>query len=345
MSVRESIRYLEMGRGNVPVVLLHGLFGSPENWRVIMEDLADDYRLLALQFPIDHRSNRRHTDFRGIEQLTDYVEAFLDQVGLEEIVLCGNSLGGQVAVDFCLRDPGRVRRLVITGSAGLFERSLSGGRRPRVSRELVRERAADIFHDRKHVTDELVEEVYKMLTDRHYVRFLIRIAKATRNRNMSEELWQVKLPTMTGGHSQRPAGVHRPLRARPADRAAHAIQPPVARVPGKPDFRLSFPWLKKKMPAGTPWIRMRRDHVRRIEVAGAPTHPAIPPRSNARSPVFTWRPSWFCCSCCCRSFGSARSVPWRATPTIRANGCRTVLTRPTSTPGSRTTSAGTRSRS
>lgn len=196
MSVCESIRYLEIGRGNVPVVLLHGLFGSPENWRVIMEDLADDYRLLALQFPIDHQSNRRHTDFRGIEQLTDYVEAFLDQVGLEDVVLCGNSLGGQVAVDLCLRDPGRIRRLVITGSAGLFERSLSGGERPRVSRQLVRDRAEDIFHDRKHVTDELVEEVYQMLTDRKYVRFLIRIAKATRDRNMSEELWQVKLPTL-----------------------------------------------------------------------------------------------------------------------------------------------------
>ena len=196
MSVCESIRYVEVGRGDVPVVLLHGLFGSPENWRVIMDDLGEKYRLLALQFPIDHQSNRRHTDFRGIEQLTDYVEAFLDQMGLEDVVLCGNSLGGQVAVDFCLRDPGRVKRLVITGSAGLFERSLSGGQRPRVSRELVRERASDIFFDPKHVTDELVEQVYAMLTDRHYVRFLIRIAKATRNRNMSEELWQVKLPTL-----------------------------------------------------------------------------------------------------------------------------------------------------
>jgi len=196
MSVCKSFRYLEIGRGDTPVVLLHGLFGSPENWRAIMEDLADQCRLLAPQFPIDYQAHRRHTDFRAIDQLTDFVEMFFDQMKLVSAVLCGNSLGGQVAVDFCLRDPDRVDRLVITGSAGLFERSLSDGQRPQVNREIVRQRASEIFYDRKHVTDQLVEDVFKMLSDRKYVRFLIRVAKATRNRNMKEELWQLKLPTL-----------------------------------------------------------------------------------------------------------------------------------------------------
>ena len=35
-----------------------------------------------------------------------------------------------------------------------------------------------------------------MLSDRKYVRFLLRVAKATRDRNMKDELWQVKLPTL-----------------------------------------------------------------------------------------------------------------------------------------------------
>ena len=99
-------------------------------------------------------------------------------------------------LDFCLREPEYVDRLVITGSAGLFERSLSDGKRPRVSRRVIRDKAEEIFYDRQHVTDELVDDVYGMLSDRKYVRFLIRVAKATRDRNMKEELWQVKLPTL-----------------------------------------------------------------------------------------------------------------------------------------------------
>lgn len=196
MSVCESIQYVEAGQGDIPVVLLHGLFGSPENWRETMKGLGSRYRLLAPQFPIDHRADRRYSDFRSLEQLTDFVERFFDQMGLDRAALCGNSLGGQVAVDFCLRDPERVNRLVITGSAGLFERSLSGGERPRVCREKVRSMATEIFYDAKHVTDKLVDDVLQMLSDRKYLRFLLRVAKATRDRNMKEELWQVKLPTL-----------------------------------------------------------------------------------------------------------------------------------------------------
>ncbi len=196
MSHCRDLRYVEYGRGDVPVVLLHGLFGSPENWRVIMEELADEFYFFAVQFPIDHSTDRCYRKFRGIEELTDYVEDLFDELSLEQAVLCGNSLGGQVAVDFGLRWPRRVERLILTGSAGLFERSLSNGKRPKVDREVIRARAAEIFFDEKHVTDEIVEEVYAMLSDRRYARFLIRLAKATRDRNMKEELRRLHLPTL-----------------------------------------------------------------------------------------------------------------------------------------------------
>jgi pimeloyl-ACP methyl ester carboxylesterase len=47
-----------------------------------------------------------------------------------------------------------------------------------------------------HVTDELVERVYTMLADRKYLRFLLRVAKATRDRYMLDELADVQVPTM-----------------------------------------------------------------------------------------------------------------------------------------------------
>jgi len=190
------LRYVEYGRGATPVVLLHGLFGSPENWTRIMEDLADDYYFFAVQFPIDHGGDRCHRKFSGVEQLTDYVEELIDELQLDKIILCGNSLGGQVAVDYSLRHPDKVDRLIITGSAGLFERSLNDGKRPQIDRETIRQRAAEIFYDERHCTEEIVEDVYRMLHDRRFARFLIRVAKATRDRNMKEELSRVHMPTL-----------------------------------------------------------------------------------------------------------------------------------------------------
>jgi pimeloyl-ACP methyl ester carboxylesterase len=161
-----------------------------------MDDLADRYRFLALQLPIDFGEGRRHTSFQSLGQLTDHVEHFFDEVGLESAVLCGNSLGGHVALDFCLRHPNRVESLVLTGSAGLFERSLSGGKKLRLSRSLIREQATGIFYDPVHVTDELVEDIHSMLADRQYRRFLLRVAKATRDCHMMNELANVHVPTM-----------------------------------------------------------------------------------------------------------------------------------------------------
>ncbi len=196
MAIDEPIQYTEFGEGDRPVVLLHGLFGGPENWREIVENFDDEYRFFALQFPIDHGLDRRHTDFNAIDQLTDYVESFFDELHLDKAVLCGNSLGGLVAVDFCLRHSQRVEKLVLTGSAGLFEHALSGGKYPRAEPEFIRERVKEIFFDASMATDELVEEVVKVLADRKYVRFLIRIARATQERNVKDELSQIDLPTL-----------------------------------------------------------------------------------------------------------------------------------------------------
>jgi 2-hydroxy-6-oxonona-2,4-dienedioate hydrolase len=190
------LSFYDVGSGRVPVVLLHGLFGSPSNWQSIMHDLGHLYRFLALQLPIEFGTERRHTSFESLGQLTDHVVRFYDEMGLDSAVLCGNSLGGQIALDFYLRHPERVERLVLCGSAGLFERNLSGGQHPRLCRRFVRAQACEIFYDPMHVSEELVDDVYAMLCDRGYRRFLLKVAKATRDRYMLEELANVKVPTL-----------------------------------------------------------------------------------------------------------------------------------------------------
>jgi pimeloyl-ACP methyl ester carboxylesterase len=192
----QGFRFSDVGSGSTPVVLLHGHFGGPSNWHPIMAELAEHYRFLALQLPIDLAENRRHTAFKSLGQLTDYVAGFFEEVGLEHAVLCGNSLGGQVALDFHARFPERVDKLVLSGSAGLFERNLASGRSPRVCREFIREQACEIFFDPVHVTEELIDGMYEMLGDRRYRRFLLRVAKASRDRHMLEELSTVGAPTL-----------------------------------------------------------------------------------------------------------------------------------------------------
>src|SRR5688572_8849441 len=152
-----SVPFVSMGQGDRVVVLLHGLFGTPNNWYHVMENLADDYRVVAPQLPVDYQPDRRQNGIRSVKELTDYIADFLFGLSLPPFVICGNSLGGLVAMEICLRYPERVCGLVLAGSAGLYERNLTHGVRPTPSHEFVRAVASDIFYNHDIITDELVD--------------------------------------------------------------------------------------------------------------------------------------------------------------------------------------------
>ena len=108
---------VSMGRGDNTVVFLHGLFGSPQHWHHIMHDLQDDYRVVAPQLPVDNQPDRRRKGIRSLDDLTDCVADVIFGLELPPFVICGNSLGGLVAIEICIRYPERVLGLVLAGSA------------------------------------------------------------------------------------------------------------------------------------------------------------------------------------------------------------------------------------
>lgn len=194
-TVAVSEGHLERGGGE-PVVLIHGLFGQPSNWIRIMDALADRLWLHAPQLPIAYRPGRQAKDFDAFQVLTDSVVDYMDERGVERATVGGNSLGGQVAIDLCLRYPERAERLVLTGSAGLFERDLGTNGMPRVDREWIRDKATEVFYDASHLTEDMVDQLEEMLHDRAYRRFMLRVAKATRAYNVRAELGRLTLPTL-----------------------------------------------------------------------------------------------------------------------------------------------------
>lgn len=185
-----AFEYVEAGQGE-SITLLHGLFGGPANWINVIWNLERDFHVLAPKFPLDGS-----IAMTSLQPLTEFVWKFLDYKKIERTALCGNSLGGQVAIDFCLKYPQRVTKLILAGSSGLYERHLSDGSLPRPSKEFIREQAEKVFYDKRHITEQLVEQIYQQLQDRHYVRFLIRVAKATRDYRMDDELSKVTVPTL-----------------------------------------------------------------------------------------------------------------------------------------------------
>ena len=185
-----EFRWIERGAGEA-VVLLHGLMGQPEHWQASLEALAPFCRPMALALPIFDPELPE----ASLPRLTDYVREFLDAQGLPKVVLGGNSLGGHVALELALANPGRVSGLILTGSSGLFERSFTRGVPHRPTSAWVREKMEEVFYDPTHVTSEWVESVQQTIAVRGSVLRLLQAARSAKSRNIEEQLPGLLTPT------------------------------------------------------------------------------------------------------------------------------------------------------
>ncbi|HEX4872432.1 MAG TPA: alpha/beta hydrolase [Nevskiaceae bacterium] len=97
-----------------PVLLLHGLGSSGQDWEFQWPALASRYRVLVPDFAGCGRSPPVGP-FR-IEACVADLCALLDRLGLAEVAVVGYSMGGAVAQQLALDHPQRVQRLLLTNT-------------------------------------------------------------------------------------------------------------------------------------------------------------------------------------------------------------------------------------
>jgi pimeloyl-ACP methyl ester carboxylesterase len=97
-----------------PLLLLHGWGGSSAYWRNALADLGADRHVLAPDLP-GFGASPPLSGPATADHIAEVVIAFADALGLKEFDLNGHSFCASVAVYTTVRNPGRVRRLVLTG--------------------------------------------------------------------------------------------------------------------------------------------------------------------------------------------------------------------------------------
>jgi pyruvate dehydrogenase E2 component (dihydrolipoamide acetyltransferase) len=111
------LRYLELGEGGVPVLLVHGFGADFNTWMFTQPALSATRRTLALDLP-GHGGSAKEVGTGGPEELTDAVEGVLGALGIERVHLVGHSMGGAIAALAALRRPEHVASLTLIASAG-----------------------------------------------------------------------------------------------------------------------------------------------------------------------------------------------------------------------------------
>jgi esterase len=102
--------FRRLGSGD-PLIILHGLYGSSDNWYSIGRALAEDHEV----FMPDQRNhgNSAHHLQHDYSVMADDLEAFFEAQHLQTAVIIGHSMGGKTALAFGLRNPGMVKKMIV----------------------------------------------------------------------------------------------------------------------------------------------------------------------------------------------------------------------------------------
>lgn len=106
--------YRKDGEGT-PIVIVHGLYGSSDNWINIGKRLAEKHTV----YMPDQRNHGRSpfSDSHTYDDLRNDLEEFFEQHQIEKAILLGHSMGGKVAMWFAADFPEKIEKLVIADIA------------------------------------------------------------------------------------------------------------------------------------------------------------------------------------------------------------------------------------
>ena len=110
--------YYEQSGNEKNVLLLHGWGCSSKHFAPIAQDLSKDCRVTAIDFPAHGQSGRPPEPW-GVPEFAECAKEIIAQLGIAPCDIIAHSFGGRVALYMAAAWPELVKRLVITGGAGI----------------------------------------------------------------------------------------------------------------------------------------------------------------------------------------------------------------------------------
>jgi len=183
--------YVEEGKGN-PIILLHGLFGALSNWKSVVSYFSKTNRIIIPRIPITEVDVKE----ANLESLTKFIIKFINKLKLKKFTLIGNSLGGHVGLMYSILHPKKVKKLILTGSSGLYENSFGGSYPKRGDFNYINDRINYTFYNPNILSIKYVDEIFKTLNDNAKCLNIITIARSAQRNNLARKLYKIKCPTL-----------------------------------------------------------------------------------------------------------------------------------------------------
>ena len=165
-------------RGGPVLMLVHGSNASLQTWEPWAERLGKTYRIVRMDLPGHGLTGASPTRDYSRAAFVDVVERIRAKLGVDHLVLAGNSMGGGVAWHYALAHPEHLRALVLVDSVGQPD---PGNRKPPLAfriarmpvlrniaaqitpRSLIADSLPGVFGDPKLATPAMIDRYWELL--------------------------------------------------------------------------------------------------------------------------------------------------------------------------------------
>lgn len=105
-----KLHYRKYGQGQ-PLIILHGLFGSSDNWQTLGKKFAENYEVYLVD-QRNHGHSPKSDDF-NYQLLSEDLNELISELSLKNVILIGHSMGGKTVMKFAQQHPETLERLIV----------------------------------------------------------------------------------------------------------------------------------------------------------------------------------------------------------------------------------------
>lgn len=105
-----KLHYRKLGAGR-PLIILHGLFGSSDNWQTLGKTFAEDFEV----YFVDQRNHGHspHSEDFSYELMAADLAELIEDIGLSDVNIIGHSMGGKTTIEFAKTHGHLIDKMII----------------------------------------------------------------------------------------------------------------------------------------------------------------------------------------------------------------------------------------
>ena len=203
----KKVYYEIYGSGGKPIVILNGIMMSTASWQPFVEQFSKNNQLILVDFFDQGQSERLSFDYNHDLQV-DLLDELIQRLWYTDVTLMGISYGGEIALQYALKHPTRVNRLILANTCtrtsswlkkigdGWNAVAATGDGLAYYLTTIPIIYSTEFFHKKADWMQSREEMLTKYFSRPDVLQALIRLTNSSVGYDVTDQLYNVKCPTL-----------------------------------------------------------------------------------------------------------------------------------------------------